>query len=212
MVSLDQLLSITLACIVLIVAPGPSVMFIVGRALSYGRASALATVAGNSLGAYTAAVLVACGIGLVLRESEAFLSVLRIAGALVLVWLGYKAIRERKAIGPGQAGAAAGTRDLALAMRQGYWVGLTNPKALIVFAVILPQFVRPEAGHATAQMLLLALAPVAVGLCTDMAWALAATRARDWLTGSRRRNEAVGAVGGTLVMGLGVAMLVSNKV
>lgn len=211
MVSLDQLLSITLACIVLIVAPGPSVMFIVGRALSYGRASALATVAGNSLGAYTAAVLVACGIGLVLRESEAFLSVLRIAGALVLIWLGYKAIRERKAIGLGPAGAA-GTRDLALAVRQGYWVGLTNPKALIVFAVILPQFVRPEAGHATAQMLLLAIAPVAVGLCTDMAWALAATRARNWLSGSRRRNEAVGAVGGTLVMGLGVAMLVSNKV
>lgn len=211
MVSLDQLLSITLACIVLIVAPGPSVMFIVGRALSYGRASALATVAGNSLGAYTAAVLVACGIGLVLRESEAFLSVLRIAGALVLIWLGYKAIRERKAMAPGPAGAA-GTRDLALAMRQGYWVGLTNPKALIVFAVILPQFVRPEAGHATAQMLLLAIAPVAVGLCTDMAWALAATRARNWLSGSRRRNEAVGAVGGTLVMGLGVAMLVSNKV
>lgn len=211
MVSLDQLLSITLACIVLIVAPGPSVMFIVGRALSYGRASALATVAGNSLGAYTAAVLVACGIGLVLRESEAFLSVLRIAGALVLIWLGYKAIRERKAMAPRPAGAA-GTRDLALAMRQGYWVGLTNPKALIVFAVILPQFVRPEAGHATAQMLLLAIAPVAVGLCTDMAWALAATRARNWLSGSRRRNEAVGAVGGTLVMGLGVAMLVSNKV
>ncbi|OWT65457.1 LysE family translocator [Candidimonas nitroreducens] len=210
MVSVDQILSITLACIVLIVVPGPSVMFIVGRALSYGRASALSTVAGNSLGVYTVAVLVACGVGLVLRESEAFLSALRIAGALVLIWLGYKAIRERKAIGPGLAGAG-GTRDLALAARQGYWVGLTNPKALIVFAVILPQFVHPEAGHLTAQMLLLAIVPVAVGLCTDIVWALAATRARNWLSGSRRRNEAVGAVGGTLVMGLGVAMLVSNK-
>lgn len=210
MIGFDQIFSILLACIVLIVVPGPSVVFIVGRALSYGRHSALATVVGNSLGTYTVAILVACGIGLVLKESEAFLSGLRIAGALVLIWLGARAIRQRKAFNS-HLEDGAGARGLGLSMRQGYWVGLTNPKALIVFAVILPQFVHPQAGHVTAQMLLLAVVPVALGFCSDTVWALAATRARGWLTGSRRRNEALGAVGGTLVMGLGVAMLFSSR-
>ncbi|GAB2908113.1 LysE family translocator [Paralcaligenes ginsengisoli] len=210
MVDFDQVFSIALACIVLIVVPGPSVMFIVGRALSHGRRNALATVAGNSLGTYGVAILVSCGIGVILQESYLLFVAIKILGALVLIYLGVQAIRNRKAINPSLM-SQKHSQNALVSMRQGFWVGLTNPKAVIVFAVILPQFVHREIGHSTLQMLMLATIPVMVGFCSDTVWALTAARARAWFARSPAGGRAVGALGGLLVMGLGIIMLFSAR-
>jgi threonine/homoserine/homoserine lactone efflux protein len=102
-----HLLGFALASFVLIVIPGPSVLFVVGRALTYGRRTALSTVAGNAAGNYVVAACVAFGVGAIVQRSAAVFTVLKLAGALYLIWLGVRAVRERKRL-TDVFGAAAG--------------------------------------------------------------------------------------------------------
>ena len=206
---LSQFVGLALACVLLIAIPGPSVVFVVGRALSYGRRTALASVAGNSAGCFAAAALVAFGLGPLLQRSEVVLTSIKWAGAAYLVWLGVQALRHAAPLASGE-GAAGCPVPTWRSLRTGMVVGASNPKVFLVFAAVLPQFVDPGAGHVPAQMLLLALVPVTVGLVTDSAWALAASRARGWLSRSPRRATAVGQAGGLSMIGLGVSVALTG--
>jgi threonine/homoserine/homoserine lactone efflux protein len=91
------------------------------------------------------------------------------------------------------------------------FVGVTNPKTFIIFGAILPQFVDRSAGSVPAQMLVLAVVPVAIGLVTDTCWGLIAGQARDWLAGTPRRLAALGRIGGVSMIGLGVSVAVTGR-
>jgi len=149
MLSSGQLIGFTLASFVLIVVPGPGVLFVVGRALSHGRRTAFATAAGHAAGNYVVAACVAVGLGTILqRSAEVFIAV-KLIGALYLVVLGVQAIRHRKSLATAMS-AAAGSSDGWRALRDGLVVGVTNPKAYILFGAILPQFVNRAAGNVPA--------------------------------------------------------------
>ncbi len=199
-----------LACVVLIAVPGPSVMFVVGRAMSYGRANALASVIGNAVGCYLVGVTVALGLGPLLERSESLFQAIKWAGIAYLVWLGIQAIRHAR---PAQA--TVGTGPLVespwAAIRTGTIVGLTNPKSFVLFTAVVPQFIDPAAGNAPAQILLLGIVPLVIGLLTDTTWALAAGRARTWLAKSPERMTAVGRMGGLSIVGVGVSVAVSDN-
>ncbi len=209
MVTYEQVFTFAVAAAILIAIPGPSVVFTVGRALSYGRGVALATVVGNTLGLLTIVLLVAAGLGVIVQESIVVFTVLKFAGAAYLVWLGVQAIRHRR----GFTKDADARRALppVQAMRQGYVVGVSNPKAFVIIGALLPQFVHPDAGHVPVQLLLLGLVAVVIGLVSDSLWAVVASRVRDWFTVSPRRGEAIGAVGGGSMIGLGVHLAVSGR-
>ena len=96
MVTMDQVLGFGLVALVLIAIPGPSVVFTVGRALTYGRAVALTTVLGNSLGLLAALILVSLGLGDLVATSDTAFEVLKLGGAASLVWLGVQALRHRE--------------------------------------------------------------------------------------------------------------------
>jgi threonine/homoserine/homoserine lactone efflux protein len=210
MISSGQLIGFTLASFVLIVVPGPGVLFVVGRALSHGRRTAFATAAGHAAGNYVVAACVAVGLGTILqRSAEVFLAV-KLIGALYLVILGVQAIRHRKSLGTAMS-AAAGSSDGWRALRDGLIVGVTNPKSYILFGAILPQFVNRAAGNVPAQMLLLALISVAIGLVSDVTWGLAASGVRAWFAGSPRRYELVGGAGGLAMIGVGVTIAVTGR-
>lgn len=213
MITLDQLLGFAVVAAVLIAIPGPSVVFTIGRALAYGRSVALATVLGNTSGLLTIVVLVAFGLGIVVQESILAFTVLKLAGAAYLVWLGIQAVRPRRdyvATGtePGRAGARMG---LLTAVRQGYVVGVSNPKAFLIIGAVLPQFVDRASGHVPVQMLLLGLVAVAIGLVSDSLWAVIASQLRSWFLASRRRGEVLGTVGGLSMVGLGVSLAVTGR-
>ena len=97
-VTADQVLAFGLAAFILIVIPGPSVVFVIGRALAYGQGVALASVVGNSLGLFVVMGLVAFGLGAVVAESIVVFMVLKLAGAAYLVWLGIQALRHRRGL------------------------------------------------------------------------------------------------------------------
>ena len=208
MIGLDQLLGFGLAAFVLIVIPGPSVVFVVGRAVSYGHRIALASVVGNTSGLFVVMTLVAVGLGTIVAESIAVFTVIKLLGAAYLVWLGVQALRHRREM---QVDAAAGRAPLTprAAVRQGFVVGISNPKGFLIFAALLPPFVDP-AGSVPAQMFVLGSVAVLLGLVCDCVWALAAGGARDWFARSARRGSALGAIGGTSMIGLGVGMALTG--
>ena len=208
MIGLDQLLGFGLAAFILIVIPGPSVVFVVSRAVSYGHRIALASVVGNTSGLFVVMTLVAVGLGTIVAESIAVFTVIKLLGAAYLVWLGVQALRHRREM---QVDAAAGRPPLTprAAVRQGFVVGISNPKGFLIFAALLPPFVDP-AGSVPAQMFVLGSVAVLLGLVCDCVWALAAGGARDWFAGSARRGSALGAIGGTSMIGLGVGMALTG--
>jgi len=211
-ISLDQVLTFGLAAFIIIVIPGPSVVFVVGRPLSYGRRVALASVVGNTLGLVTIVVLVAAGLGVVVQESIVVFTVLKVAGAAYLVWLGVEAIRRRREfLRPDGVDGMEGPMASARALRQGYLVGVTNPKSYLMFAAVLPQFVDRAAGHVPVQIILLGLLAAVLGLLSDSVWALVAAQLRSWFNRSPRRGEAMGAAGGLSMIGLGVGLAVSGE-
>jgi len=207
----DQVIAFGVAALILIAIPGPSVVFVIGRALAYGRGVALASVAGNSLGLLTIVVLVALGLGVVVEESIVVFQVLKLAGAAYLVYLGVEAVRHRKEFLTQDQGATAGkAMTWRRAIRQGYVVGVSNPKAYMILAAVLPQFVDRATGHVPLQLLLLGLLAFVIGLVSDSTWALVASQLRQWFVRSPRRGEAVGAVGGASMIGLGVGLALTG--
>ena len=211
MVSLEHAIGISVASIVLIVVPGPSVMFVVGRALSHGRGSALASVAGNAVGCYLAGVAIAFGLGSLLERSEALFQLIRWVGIVYLLFIGVQAIRHAGPLADraGHRRGKGGDGRAWAAFRTGVIVGATNPKTFVVFTAIVPQFIDPGAGRITAQILALGVVPILIGLVTDTAWALAAGRARTWLASSPRRMTRIGRLGGASIIGVGVSMAFS---
>lgn len=209
MVGLDQLLGFGVAALVLIVIPGPSVVFVVGRAVSYGHRVALASVVGNTVGLFVVMTLVALGLGAIVAESIVVFTVIKLAGAAYLVWLGVQALRHRRELQV-VSEAQRGPLPWRTATRQGFVVGASNPKGFLIFAALLPPFVDPDRSAVPVQMFVLGSLAVVVGLVCDSVWALAAGRARDWFAGSARRGSTLGAIGGTSMIGLGVGMALTG--
>ena len=210
MISAGQLLGFALASLVLIVIPGPGVLFIVGRALAHGRRTALATACGHAAGNYVVAACVAVGLGTLLQRSDQAFVIVKVTGALYLIWLGIHAIRHRKSLADAFA-VALPPREGWRALRDGVAVGITNPKAYILFGAILPQFVNRTAGHVPEQMLILALVSVAIGAISDCSWAFAASAVRAWFARSPRRIELVGGAGGLAMIGVGVTVAFTGR-
>jgi threonine/homoserine/homoserine lactone efflux protein len=210
LVSAGQLLGFTLASLVLIVIPGPGVLFVVGRALAHGRRTALATAGGRAAGNYVVAACVAVGLGTLLQRSDQVFLAVKAAGALYLVWLGVQAIRRRKSLS-GALAAAAEPRQGWRACWDGAVVGVTNPKSFILFGAILPQFVSRASGNVPGQMLLLGLVAVLIGAVSDCCWGFAASVVRAWFASSPRRYELVGGAGGLAMIGVGVTVAITGR-
>ena len=210
MISSGQLLGYAFASFVLIVVPGPGVLFVVGRALAHGRRTAVATAAGHAAGNYVVAACVAIGLGSLLERSAQVFVAVKLAGAVYLIWLGVQAIRHRGSLADAMS-STTGSPQAWRALRDGFIVGVTNPKAFILFGAILPQFVNREAGHIPAQMLLLALVSVSIGLVSDSTWGLAASGVRAWFARSPRWFALVGGAGGLAMIGVGVAVAITGR-
>lgn len=206
MVPVANLVAFALVAIPLIMVPGPSVLFVIGRSLSLGKLGGLLSVLGNSLGALVAAVFVALGLGIVIAQSAVLFTIVKIAGAAYLIYLGVQAIRHRRANADAATTVIAPRAKWRLLL-QGFIVGVSNPKTIVFFLAVLPQFVDYSAGNVPLQMLVLGTLFVAVATISDSVWALAAGTARDWFARSPRRISTLGATGGVVMIGLGVGSL-----
>ena len=210
MVTWSNLAAFALASLILIVIPGPSVLFVITRGVVLGRRAALATVLGNCAGVYVQVAAVALGIGVIVERSVVVYNTIKLAGAAYLVWLGVRTFRNRRALVLA-LGAPVTPKSGRRILREGFVVGVTNPKAAVFFAAILPQFTEPSLGHVPLQMLILGVVFVAIAMVCDGAWALVAGTARERLTASPKRLGAIGGAGGIVLIGLGVGLAVTGR-
>lgn len=197
------------AALIIILVPGPSVLFTVARAIAWGRTIALLTVLGNALGMLVLAALIAFGFGPVLEQSALLYAGVQWAGGLYLVWLGIDALRHRDlhAERMVEQGAVAPRRSRTL--REGFVVGVLNPKALVFFAAVFPQFVDREAGNVPVQLMVLGVIFAVLAVLSDGAWGVVAGTARAWLSGNPKRLVTLRAIGGMVMVLLGLAVLVT---
>jgi threonine/homoserine/homoserine lactone efflux protein len=210
MVSTGQVLGFAVTCLIVIAIPGPSVLFVIGRALAHGRRTALASVAGNVAGVQVVALSVALGIGTLVQRSDMVFTAVKLGGAAYLIWLGVQAVRHRRALAEAMEVPVA-PRGAWKAASEGFMVGVANPKAYVLYAAVLPQFANQAAGQVTLQMIILSLASLPIGLVSDGTWGLVASAARSWFARSPRRLELVGGLGGLAIIGLGVTLAFTGR-
>lgn len=199
-----------LGSLIFVLVPGPSVLFVVGRAVALGRRAALATAAGNLAGVLLLVVAVSFGVTTLVERVAIALTMLKYVGAAYLVWLGIQAVRHRRQLVDALNDPSLGPRS-GRAFREGIVVGLTNPKAIVFFGAVLPQFVDPHDGNATTQMLVLGLLFCVLASTMDAIWALTAGTARDWLASSSTRLRRLGGTGGLIMIGLGIGIAASPR-
>jgi len=209
MVDPRSLAAFAVTAFLLIVVPGPSVLFVISRGVALGRKAALLTVVGNAAGVMVMVVVVAAGLGAVLERSAVLFDAIRFAGAAYLVYLGVQAIRHRRELSTVLDVTA--TRPSRHILREGFVVGVTNPKLIVFFTAVLPQFVDPDAGPVPVQLLLFGTVFVAIALVMDSCWGLAAGTARAWLAGRPHRLERLGGAGGLVIIGLGAHLALTGR-
>ena len=206
----DHLVAFIVIAFVLIAVPGPSVLFVVTRSLTLGRGAGVATAIGNAAGVYVQAIAVALGLGALVQGSITTFTVIKLCGAAYLVFLGIQAVRHRHSLMAALALPVA-PKLVRRVVADGFLVGVFNPKVIVFFMAVLPQFVDRTSGSATSQLLVLGAIFCAIAVVCDSVWALLAGTARAWLVSSPRRLAAIGGSGGLVMIGLGAGLAVSGR-
>lgn len=197
------------AAMVIILAPGPSVLFVIARAIAWGRKTAVFTVAGNVTGAFALSTLVALGLGPILQRSDLAYAAIQWGGSLYLMYLGVEAIRQRKIHAEDMRNQGDAAPGIARSMRDGFWVGALNPKGLVFYAAVLPQFVDRDRGNVALQLIFLGAVFSILAFVSDGTWGLLAGTARQWLATDAKRLEKLRATGGIVMIILGISVLIS---
>jgi len=194
--SLQFYLTYVLACIVLVIVPGPTVTLIVANSLRHGTRAGMVNIAGTQLGLAVMIGLVIAGLTTLLATVEWWFDWVRLAGAAYLIWLGVKLLRSPGVFAaPDRVPAPRGGFFL-----QGFLVLMSNPKALLLFGAFIPQFVDPK-GDYVGQVMLLGITAMAVAFTFDSGYAVLAGRAAALL--SQRRVRLVSRISGMFLIGGG---------
>jgi threonine/homoserine/homoserine lactone efflux protein len=168
---LHTLLLFAAASLVVLVIPGPAVLYVVTRGIAQGRRAAGVSVLGVALGNFMHGVFAAVGLSALVASSATAFTLVKYAGAAYLIFLGVRALAGKDGEGVQATPRHRSHRRLFL---QGVVVDLLNPKTALFFLAFLPQFVDPAAGSVGLQMLVLGGVFSSLGLITDGAYALAA--------------------------------------
>ncbi|MGH6927342.1 MAG: LysE family translocator [Dongiaceae bacterium] len=190
------------AALVLLLIPGPAVLYIVARSVEQGRLAGFVSDLGIHAATLVHVVAAALGLSALLASSALAFSVVKYAGAAYLIWIGLKKIFGR-AEAPGEDVALV-RYSYARLFRDGFIVNLLNPKTALFFLAFLPQFAEVSRGHLATQIAFLGLLFAALGFVTDGCYALVAGTAGNMLKRSRAYLKFERYVSGTLFIGLGV--------
>jgi threonine/homoserine/homoserine lactone efflux protein len=199
------------AALLLLVVPGPSVLYIVTQSVSHGRRAGMVSVAGITTGTLIHIAAATVGLSALLASSALAFDVVKYLGAAYLIVVGIRRLLGLdRANGSGAAPRRG--RSPGRLYRQGIVVNVLNPKTALFFLAFLPQFVDPSRGAAWAQILLLGVLFACLGFVSDGTWALVAGTLGERLRRSARFPQIQRYVSGSVLVGLGAAAALSSPV
>jgi threonine/homoserine/homoserine lactone efflux protein len=193
---------------VILITPGPAVLYIIARSVDQGRLAGVVSTLGVGVGTMFHVAAAALGISALLATSAVAFGVLKYLGAAYLIYLGLRKLVERDVDACQRLRAP---ESLGRIFWQGVIVNVLNPKTALFFLAFLPQFVDVARGHATFQLVVLGLLFVTMGIFSDGIWALFAGTAGSWLKSHLGFLRAQRYVAGSVFIGLGVVMAVSGQ-
>ena len=207
MLDVSTLALFVTATLLLLIVPGPAVLYIVARTIGQGKLAGFVSILGISFGTLFHVAAAAFGVSALLASSALAFDVLRYLGAAYLIVLGVRTLSRRESAAQP---ARAERQGLGQIFWQGALVNLLNPKTALFFLAFLPQFVDVGAGAVAAQILLLGTVFVLLAILTDGLWALLAGSVAGWLRGSARLIPAQRWFAGSVFIALGIATAVSG--
>jgi len=208
MLNLPHLPVFLFAALILLLTPGPAVLYIVARSMDQGRlagcVSVLSIEVGNSVHVLAATV----GLSAILVSSALAFSIVKYLGAAYLIYLGLRRLVTHEAADPAMIVQPQSLRRI---FRQGVLVAILNPKTALFFFAFLPQFVDASTGSVTIQLLTLGCLFVLMAVVTDGLYALLAGTAGQWLKGTRAFVQVERYVVGSVYIGLGVTAALADS-
>ncbi len=202
------LLGFIVASLIVLLIPGPGVLYVVARSAAQGYRAGLVSVLGLSVGALVHVVAASAGLSAILLTSAMAFGVVKLLGAGYLVYLGICTLFDRRKTADTDEPTPQSLRRL---MADGVVISILNPKIAVFFLAYLPQFVDPVAGPVSQQILLLGLIYVGLALVTDGGYAMLAGSVRHWFTGRIMRGPIPRYVTGSIYVGLGVNAALSGR-
>ena len=197
-----SLLAFVAAALVVLLIPGPGVLYVVTRSLSQGQRAGLVSALGLSAGAFVHVIAATLGLSALLLASAAAFGIVKLLGAAYLIYLGVRAVLSRQ---PDVDVATPAPRSLQRLFRDGVVVSVLNPKVAVFFLAFLPHFADPQRGSVATQMFVLGLLYCVLAICTDGAYALLAGRLQRLVRGPMARGPLPRYASGVVYVGLGIS-------
>ena len=208
MPAIETLFAFTVAAFIMNLSPGPSNLYVVARTLESGINGGLSAVAGLAVGSLIHVLAAVLGLSALFSYSPVAYSVLKLAGASYLIYLGINAFRNKTAA---DVQSESNRQVTELGYRkiftQSVLVEASNPKTALFFIALLPQFINPEAGPAAPQFLLLGIIVTVSAIPCDLFVTFFAHRAAGWLNNNESAQQWQNRVSGTILSGLGAYVL-----
>jgi threonine/homoserine/homoserine lactone efflux protein len=209
MVTTSDFVSFLIASFAIIIVPGPSVLFTLARGVAWGRAVAVLTALGNAVGTCVLSLVIAFGLGPLLSRFHWFSIALQVMGGCYLLWLGMQAFRHRNADAQKMTKREPVRPSNFNVARQGFTVGILNPKSLVFFGAVFPHFVQNSRGSATVQLVVFGCVFSVMAFLSDGTWGFIAGSAREWLSEHPHRLVVLRTIGATVMTCLGALILIS---
>ena len=209
MPDLSVLLAFVVAALVLLIIPGPGVVYVVARTVSQGRAAGLVSVLGLSAGALVHIVAATVGLSAVLYASANAFAIVKALGAAYLIYLGLRTLLVRESSPSGEVRSTH--RTLRRLFVDGMVVSVLNPKLAVFFLAFLPQFVAPDGLPAAMQVFALGLLYIGLGLVTDGAYVLLTSRLSNWLQRPAMSGAAPRYASGAIYIGMGIGTALIDR-
>ena len=212
MPTLETLITFTIAAFIMNLSPGPSNLYVIARTLEQGVSGGLAAVAGLAVGSLVHVVTTVLGLSAILAYSPSAYSVLKIAGALYLIYLGISAFTSTsKPLLDGSSDERKSIKGGSKIFRESVLVEVSNPKTALFFIALLPQFVNPYAGPTGPQFLLLGLIVTLSAIPCDLFVTLFTNKAATLIKENPHLQQWQDWVSGSILTGLGIYVLLGDS-
>lgn len=206
MISIEILLTFTLAAFLMSISPGPSMLYIMARSIAQGTKGGIISAMGLAVGGMVHVFATVLGLSAIFKYSPTLYTIVKFVGAAYLIYLGYCYWRDSNLINNNEEEAAkikTKVKPLMTIFKESILVEVTNPKTALFFIALLPQFVTPEAGSIPLQLFILGLIVIVVAIPCDISVAVFSSKVSSWLTKNKKAQIIQERVSASILFGMG---------